>query len=244
MMRSVKSATRVFDLLDVFERERKPLRVADLVSGLDAPQSSVSMLLKTSVSKGYVDFNPVTREYCPSMRVAYMCHWVTHSPDRPTAIPEALRQLAEKTGETISLARVAGAQLQYVAVIQSRHALRFVVVSGTKRPLHRAAAGIVLMSTMDDQRVGRILRQYNAEHESDVHTANVQATLREVAVARDQGYYQSGGLATPGAGVIAMLLPSVIRGQQMAVGIGAPLDRLQLHKREYLDRLKEAVAQC
>ena len=244
MMRSVKSATRVFDLLDVFERERKPLRVADLVNGLDAPQSSVSMLLKTSVSKGYLDFNPMTREYCPSMRVAYMCHWVTHLPDRPTAIPEALRQLAEQTGETITLGRVTGIELQYIAVIPSRHAIRFVVVSGTRRPLHRAAAGIVLMSAMDDERIGRIMRQYNAEHEPAAQKASMQATLREVVVARDQGYYQSAGLATPGSGVIAMLLPTRIRGQQMAAGVGAPLDRLQLRKGEYLERLREAVAQC
>ena len=138
MMRSVKSATRVFDLLDVFERERKPLRVADLVNGLDAPQSSVSMLLKTSVSKGYLDFNPMTREYCPSMRVAYMCHWVTHLPDRPTAIPEALRQLAEQTGETITLGRVTGIELQYIAVIPSRHAIRAGLRRSGSRYVHGA----------------------------------------------------------------------------------------------------------
>ena len=73
---------------------------------------------------------------------------------------------------------------------------------------------------------------------------NVKATLAEVAVARDQGYYQSGGLATPGHGVIAMLLPSSLRGQRMALGVGARLDRLQLRKREYIDRLSEAIAHC
>ena len=101
MDRSVKSATRVFDLLEAFERQRRPLRVADLVESLDAPQSSVSMLLKTLVSQGYLDCNPTTREYCPSARIANMCEWVTHLPNRPQAIPEAMHKLAEQTGETI-----------------------------------------------------------------------------------------------------------------------------------------------
>lgn len=244
MDRSVKSATRVFDMLETFERERRPLRVADLVECLDAPQSSVSMLLKTLVSQGYLDCNPATREYCPSARIANMCDWVTHLPHRPQAIPEAMHKLAEQTSETILLGRIDGIHLQYVAAIHPREAVRFSAVSGTKRPLHRTALGMILMSTLDDERISLLLRRYNAMLPPDAKAANVKATLTEVAIARDQGYYQSGGLATPGSGVIAMLLPSSLRGQRMALGVGARLDRLQLHKREYLDRLNEAITQC
>lgn len=244
MDRSVKSATRVFDMLETFERQRRPLRVADLVESLDAPQSSVSMLLKTLVSQGYLDCNPATREYCPSARVANMCDWVTQLPDRPQAIPEAMHKLAEQTGETILLGRIEGVHLQYAAVIHAREARLFAAVSGTKRPLHRSSLGMALMSALDDARIGLLLRRYNAELAADEKPANLKATLAEVAIARDQGYYQSGGLATPGSGVIGMLLPSLLRGQRMALGVGTRLDRLQLNKREYIDRLKEAVAQC
>ena len=96
--RSVKSATRAFELLEVFERERRPLRVNTLVERLGAPQSSVSMLLKTLVSDGYMEFNPATREYCPSARVAFFCEWATQLPHRPDAIPQALHALAAKSG--------------------------------------------------------------------------------------------------------------------------------------------------
>ena len=173
-----------------------------------------------------------------------MCDWVTHLPDRPQAIPEAMHKLAEQTGETIMLGRIEGVHLQYTTVIHAREARRFDVVSGTKRPLHRAALGMVLMSTLENERIGLLLRRYNAERSPDAKAANIDTTLTEVAVARDQGYYQSGGLATPGHGVIAMLLPSSLRGQRMALGVGARLDRLQMRKRQYLDRLSEAIANC
>jgi DNA-binding IclR family transcriptional regulator len=244
MERSVKSATRVFDLMEVFERERRPLRVAELVEALDAPQSSVSMLCKTLVSEGYMELNPTTREYCPSMRVANLWDWVTHLPYRPKAITEVMRGLAAGSGETILLGRVDGFEVQYVSAIHSRHAVRFVPTAGTRRPLHRTAIGIVLLSTMSDARIGLLLRRYNAELGVSGTPANLEATMREVNVARDQGYYQSGGLATPGAGVIAKLLPTSIREQRLAVGVGAPLDRLQLHKRKFLDLITEAVAEC
>lgn len=244
MQRSVKSAARAFDLLEVFERHRKPLRVSDLVEALDAPQSSVSMLLKTLVTDGYVDFSPATREYCPSMRVAHMCGWVSQLPDRPRAIDEAMQQLAQHTGETVVLGRLECIQLQYVAVVHSRQAVRFTPVTGTKRPPHLTATGIVLMTTMDDDRIGLLLRRYNAELGVGGKPANVVDTLAEVAKARELGHYQSAGLFNPGHGVLAMLLPSTIRGQRLAMGVGAPQVRLQLNQRDYLNRLKEAVAQC
>lgn len=100
------------------------------------------------------------------------------------------------------------------------------------------------MTTMDDERIGLLLRRHNAELEVGGKPANVKATLTEVTKARELGHYQSAGLMSPSHGVLAMLLPSTIRGQRLAMGVGAPLARLQVHRSEYLDRLQEAVAQC
>ncbi len=244
MQRSVKSAARAFDLLEVFERQRKPLRVSDLVEALDAPQSSVSMLLKTLVSDGYIDFSPTTREYCPSMRVANLCGWVSHLPDRPRAIEQAMQQLAQTTGETIVLGRLDCTHLQYVSVVHSKQAVRFTPVVGTKRPPHLTATGIMLMTAMDNDRISLLLRRHNAELDVGCKPAHVTDILTEVAKARELGHYQSAGVLNPGHAVIAMLLPSTIRGQRLAMGIGAPQVRLQLHRSHYLDQLIAAVAQC
>lgn len=243
MNRSVKSATRVFDVLEVFERERRPLRVADLVQALDAPQSSVSMLLQTLISEGYIDFNPNTREYCPALRVAYMCDWVTQLPrSHPELIRQTMQTLAEQTSGTIMLGRIENLHMQYVSVVHPRQAVRFAICAGVKRPLHLSALGIVLMSMLADSQIGLMLRRYNAECAIEGKIASLPSTLREVVVARDQGYYQSGGLATPGAGVIAMVLPCMVRGKQLALGVGAPMDRLQREKSMIVDHLEKAIS--
>lgn len=243
--RLVKSAIRAFEMLEVFERERRPLRVNELVSRLNAPQSSVSMLLKTMVSEGYMDFDPTTREYCPSARVSYFCEWATQLPHKPDAIPQALRELATTTGETVLLGRIDGLYMQYITVMDSQYDLRFSPTPGTKRPLHRSAIGIVLMSTMTDEAIRRLLRRYNAQVAADeTQRADIAHILQEVGLARQQGYHHSSSLSTPGAGVIAMTLPTPIRRQRMALGIGGPLDRLQRHKAAYLKHLKAAALQC
>lgn len=244
MDRSVKSAMRVFELLEAFERARRPLRVAEIVEELDAPQSSLSMLLKTLLNMGYLDFNPQTREYCPSVRVANLCEWTTHLPSRPTAIQEVMEKLASQTNETVLLGRIDGVQVQYAAVIHSRQTVRFVAVSGARRPLHRTALGICLLTTLVDDKISLLIRRYNAERESHVKPAHLDSVLQDVAVARGQGYYFSAGLVTPGAGVIATLLPTPVRGQRYAVGIGGPIGRLKRRLSEHVEHLTESAAQC
>lgn len=59
---SVKSALRVLEILEVFDAERRPPRVTDIVEPMNLPQSSASMLLKTMVARGYMDFDAASRE--------------------------------------------------------------------------------------------------------------------------------------------------------------------------------------
>lgn len=238
----VKSAMRVFELLELFDVARRPMRIAEIVERLGIPQSSASMLMKTLVARGYMEFDPGTREYCPSMRVAFLGDWAMRSPEHQEALQDALRRLHEETGETVILARQVGLQVQYVSVLESEHALRFSLAPGTRRPLHHAALGLMFLSQLDDEQVGRLLRRHNAESDRSGPPAKIPETLRAVQQARAQGWYESANLATSGAGVMATLLATPIRGQRLGLGVGAPLDRLQRDRKRLLAALRAAAA--
>lgn len=238
----VKSAMRVFELLELFDAERRPLRIAEIVDKLGMPQSSASMLVKTLVTRGYLEFDPGTREYCPSMRVAFLGDWAMRAPEHQEMLQDALRRLNNETGATVILARQVGLFVQYVSVLESQHALRFSIVSGTMRPIHHAALGIMLLSQLDDEHVGRLLRRHNAEADRTGPPAKISETLRAVHQARAQGWYESANLATSGAGVIATLLATPIRGQRLGLGVGGPLDRLHRDRKRILAAVREAAA--
>jgi DNA-binding IclR family transcriptional regulator len=230
----VKSALRVFELLELFEAERRPMRVVEIVERLKVPQSSVSMLLKTLVARGYMEFDATTREYCPSVRVSFLGDWALRVPGHREAIQDALRELSEATGETVLLGRQNGMFMQYLSVIESQYALRLALHPGTMRPMHRSAIGIVLLSRLDDDQVGRLLRRYNAEFGRSGVPAKIAETMRAVDAARRQGYYESDSLSTPGSGVIAAPLATPLRGQTLGIGVGGPIARL--HQRRVVLR--------
>jgi hypothetical protein len=90
----VKSAARVFELLELFDAERRPLRVTEIVQRLDMPQSSVSMLLKTMVARGYMEFDAADCSYCPSVRISFLNEWAMRAPGQRQDMQDAMRRLA------------------------------------------------------------------------------------------------------------------------------------------------------
>ena len=240
----VKSALRVFELLELFEAERRPMRVTEIVEKLGAPQSSVSMLLKTLLARGYLEFDADAREYCPSVRVSFLGDWVLRVPGHREAVQDALRQLSDETGETVLLGRQSGMFMQYLTVIESQYALRLALRPGTMRPLHRSAIGIMLLSRLDDDQIGRLLRRYNAEYGKTGTPAKIAETMRAVDGARKRGWHESDSLSTPGSGVIATLLATPIRGQWLGIGVGGPIARLGQRRAQLVAAVVKAGKAC
>ena len=67
---AVKSARRAFEILELFERERRPLALKDILDDRGYPASSGSALLKSLVTLGYLDYDNDRRTYFPTMRIA------------------------------------------------------------------------------------------------------------------------------------------------------------------------------
>lgn len=241
---NVKSAQRVFELLELFEAECRPLRVVEIVNRLDMPQSSISMLLKTLVARGYMEFDAATRTYCPSVRVSFLGDWVIRAPGQHEGIQDMMRLLSDETGETVLLGRQSGLFMQYASMIESQQALRLILPPGTIRPLHRSAIGIMLLSRLEDDQIGRLLRRYNAEFGEAYGVARIAETMRAVESAREHGYFESDSLSTPGSGVIATLLTTPVRGHYLGVGVGGPVSRIHQRRPMLVAAVLKAGASC
>src|SRR4051812_27531129 len=101
----VKSAVRVLEVFELFERERRPCALNEICAALDYPQSSGTVLLKSLVSRGYLSYDRSARTYFPSLRLASLGEWVGPALfGQDGTIFEVLRDLHRATGETVSIA--------------------------------------------------------------------------------------------------------------------------------------------
>src|ERR1700749_1509407 len=73
----IKSARRVFDILELFRERQCPLRLKDVVDALDMPTSSAAALLKTMAQMNYLSFESTSRAYLPTLRLSQLGGWVT-----------------------------------------------------------------------------------------------------------------------------------------------------------------------
>jgi DNA-binding IclR family transcriptional regulator len=242
--KTVKSAVRVLAIFEVFESERRSLTISELVERLQIPQSSTSTLMRSLVAKGFVEFEVETRRYRPSVRLAFLGNWVLGSTDVIARIHALAQGLSEKTGETILIGAESGLHMQYLSVIVSPHTMRIALHPGVKRPLHLSGLGLMLLSLKSDPEISRLVRRYNSEStDPTAPRRSEREVLRMVETARRQGWYETASLITEGAGSIATLLPLPRGERPLAVGIGAPVDRLH-DRHDVLQKvLTDAVAE-
>ena len=71
-MSSVKSARRVFEILELFATVRRPWRAGAMSKHLRYPPSSTFALLRSMSAMGYLTFEKKTHTYFPSVRLLHL----------------------------------------------------------------------------------------------------------------------------------------------------------------------------
>lgn len=67
---AIKSARRVFEIMEFFDRARRPLGLKAICDELRYPVSSGAAMLKSLVTLGYLEYDRKTQTYLPTMRIA------------------------------------------------------------------------------------------------------------------------------------------------------------------------------
>lgn len=239
----IKSAERVLAILEHFRRTRGPASVSELARALDLPQSSTSMLLKSLVALGYLDYTASRRTFLPTFRVALLGEWMLADELGAGHLTDKLNVLQKATKETVILGRQNGARVQYLHVLQQNQGVQLGVKSGTLRPMTLAAVGQALLMIKPDEEVRGIIRRNNADAVEPEQRVPERELLEEIRRFRAQGYAQSQAIIDRSASVIAMVLPHEVGTEPLAVGVGGPLERINQNRDHIVEALRACVGQ-
>lgn len=231
--KTVKSAGRVLEILEYFDDLQRQSTVMEIADALGYPQSSTSALLRSLVSLGYLNYDPMARTYITSSRVALLGNWVNSQFFAEGAIISMMKEMNEQTGDTVVLAVRNGLHMQYIHVVQATSPARLHMTLGTVRPLAASGAGFALLSTMTDSEITRLVMRINAEAEEGQALIKIRDLLDQIAVIRKKGYAFTCDMVTRGGGIIAAPLPRMNGQQRMVVGIGG-ISEVMRHREEEL----------
>lgn len=240
----VKSAGRVLEILEFFDELQREARVGEIAERLDYPQSSTSVLLKSLVQLGYLDYDAESRTYLPSPRVTLLGAWLGAGPVRDGGLIRMMEELNHVTGECVFVATRNGIYSQYIRVLQATSKMRLHVPIGSRRLLAWSASGFTLLQDQEPDMVRSLVRRTNAEAQPEQKRIDPRQTLAHIETVRRQGYFFSRGLVTPGAGAIAMPLPTGIdrRDRALTICVSGWTDHLERNEDNIVAIMRDAVA--
>lgn len=236
----VKSLTKALDLLNYMGKRRHPVGVTELANEMDLPKSAVHRLLQTLEASGFVDKNPVTRQYFLGPRLFVLGKvYETTVTLRGLARP-VMERLARQLGEAVHLMVPARSEnglpsLILLDKIESTFQLTITPNPGAVSPAHCTGGGKVLLAyamagALDHLKVP--LPRYT------VHTITDLAKLRaELAEIRAQGHALDREELEIGLTCVAA---PVFEGNQVvaAMSVSGPSSRLE---GERLDMARRAL---
>jgi DNA-binding IclR family transcriptional regulator len=241
-MPRVKSAQRVMEIFEYFAERKSPATLMEVARDLGYPASSTSALLKSLVDLGYLDHDRTDRTFLPTLKTALLGIWVNDLLIGHSTILRLMYELRDRTNDTAILGTQSGLQVQLIHVVKAQdRASSTPISSGCLRPLLRSAMGYVLLSLKSEREVTVLARRLNAEEKDPHNRVPLDKLLRNIEFYRRHEYAYTEGAATPGGGMIATLLAAPRHQLPLALGIGAPLDRIRAMKERHVACLREIV---
>ena len=239
---NVKSVARVFEILECFEQERRPLNATSVARTLGYPQSSTQALLRTMVNLGYLTFDSRLRAYFPTPKMLLTTGWLANTPPGNSNLLEAVDDLQEMTGETITLSSYCDLDMQIVRMTAGRHPITLNLHVGDRLPLFHSAVGLAFLADQTDEVVKRLIGRGRKQAARTAGRAVRAARVREgIKRVRERGAAVGYGLVLEGVGAVAAAIHCPISGAPYVLGIGGPEARIRSQESRILKALRSVV---
>ena len=229
----VKSAARVFAILEQFDRVRRPQRLKEIAAALGDPVSSVAALLKSMTAQGYLSFELRTRCYVPTARLARIVSWVPFETFEQGVVGETMRILQKQTNEMVVLSAEAGIHVEYVQTVRSSEGLQLYIAPGTKRLMVQTGAGWQFLNLRSRAHAIEIYDATIAGGELDERSFSRAAFLRSLDMhgSWDVSFTRARDLVAPTAhwdgAMVSLMIPVPPDHRPLALGVGGPAHRLE-----------------
>jgi DNA-binding IclR family transcriptional regulator len=142
----VKSAERVLDLFEVLGRWDREMPHAELADALGIPKSSLTQVLRTLVSRGYVEFSPAAKTYRLGPAFSDLAQHAGQARNLIVAAGPFLSEITAATGESSALNLLRDMKAEVVATVSSPQRLVSHMILGDSAPLYATSGGKAILA--------------------------------------------------------------------------------------------------
>jgi IclR family pca regulon transcriptional regulator len=226
-----QSLERGLAILGCFTAEHPVLGIADIAEELGMSRSTTHRYVTTLLALGYLEQGR-SRKYRLGLRVTDLGMSALNSTGLREHVHPFLEELRERTGYTIGLAILDGAEILYVDRARSwRRAERETdlgLYPGSRMPAYCTAMGKVLLAYLPDEVQRDLISQLKLERNSPSTITSKQALRAELERISEDGYATNDQELRPGLHAIAVPVRDESREVVAAIGIAASPEAISI----------------
>ncbi len=238
----VQTIERVSSILDILAQSAQGISIRELSSTIGLPKGTTHRLLSSLIYFGYVRQDPKTRDYFLGLKFVELGQTLLSQLDLRKEAEPFLRDLAERTKETIHLVILDRNEIVYIDKVETDRnpsGLKMASRIGLRNPAHSSAVGKMILANFSEEELQRFLKEESLMRRTE-NTITDPIQLREhLKSIRKQGYAVDDEENEKGIRCVAAPIYNEVGKTVAAISITAPAFRVT--KKSIQETLKKEV---
>lgn len=234
----MKSAERTLELFEAFAAAKKSLTLSELARLMEIPVSTCFGLVRTLESRGYMYAIKPRGGFYPTKRLFDMARTIADHDPVLERVEPILKELRDRTGETVTLAKRQGHKIVYLDVFESPQLIRYSAQVGEFRSLYTSSGGKAILGSLDEDVREDLLAGVRLKKFTDSSITNRRDLENDIEESRARGWYSNRGEVV--VDLMAVAIPVQLNDDWYGVSIVGPIHRMQPELEKCLKALRLA----
>jgi DNA-binding IclR family transcriptional regulator len=184
----VPSVQRAVEVLEILANSGKDASLSELTAITKLPKSSLFRILVTLEAQKMVSLDRERKKFSLGSRLLQFGGAKLRRVDLKEIASPELQRLAQEHGESVYLGVLDRGQVVFLQHVESQNEWKSVMRLGSASPIHCTAIGQVLLSGLQDDRIGKILSEKGLKRYTKKTITSESGFLRRVLQIRSDGF--------------------------------------------------------
>lgn len=234
MDKTFSSLEKAIDILNYFYSENRALSAQEMSSQLSIPLSTTYKYLDVLLKRGFLSKNPDTKKFFLGLTIFKMGNLVAAKIKPIDVAQRHMKDLANLSGETVTLTIISGWESLCVEKIESSRRIKLSVAMGDTLPLHAGASSKVLLAFQDNAFLDAMIRNVGLTKLTENTVTDPDRLKNELKLIRSQGFAYSDSEVDYGARAAAAPVLDSKGRLPAGIAVAGPRDRINDEKAQNL----------
>jgi DNA-binding IclR family transcriptional regulator len=238
----VQTIERASSILDILGQSPQGISIRELSTKIKLPKGTTHRLLSSLSYFGYVRQDPKTRNYLLGLKLVELGQLLLGQLDLRKEAEPFLRDLAERTKETVHLVFLDRNEIVYIDKVeteQNSSGLKMASRVGLRNPAHSSAVGKVLLAHFPGEELKNFIKEKGLAKRTENTIIDPTQLKEHLKLVRAQGYAIDDEENEKGIRCVAAPIYNEVGKTVAAISISGPAFRIT--KKVIQESLKKEV---